>query len=125
MRAISAPYSAARPGTPDRSGSSYWPRSAVYAHGTAPFSRIQATATEVSRPPENAMPTFCPWGRDSRTFDTRWEPICAWLSGCPGGIPDRQPGQGPAHVEAGAAVPGDHQDGVVAGDGADDVGQPG
>ncbi len=28
-RAISAPYSFARAGTPDMSGSSYWPRSAV------------------------------------------------------------------------------------------------
>src|SRR6478752_5124562 len=50
---------------------------AVYAQGTAPFSRIHATATEVSRPPENAIPTFCPLGSDSRTLDTRWEPICA------------------------------------------------
>jgi hypothetical protein len=37
--------------------------SAVYVHGTAPFSRIQATATDVSRPPENAMPTCSPAGR--------------------------------------------------------------
>ncbi len=28
-REISAPYASARPGTPDTSGSSYWPRSAV------------------------------------------------------------------------------------------------
>lgn len=38
--------------------------------GTAPFSRIQATATEVSRPPEKAMPTRSPAGRDVRTLDT-------------------------------------------------------
>src|SRR5690606_3533004 len=33
------------------------------------FSRIHATATEVSRPPENAMPTFSPTGRDWSTLD--------------------------------------------------------
>src|SRR5437764_5699519 len=51
------------------SGSSYWPMSAVYVHGTAPFSRIHATATEVSRPPEKAMPTRSPTGRDVSTLD--------------------------------------------------------
>src|SRR5882757_7301817 len=51
------------------SGSSYWPMSAVYVHGTAPLSRIQATATEVSRPPEKAMPTRSPVGREVRTLD--------------------------------------------------------
>src|SRR3954451_22959956 len=56
------------------SGSSYWPMSAVYVHGTAPFSRIQATATEVSRPPEKAMPTRSPTGSELRTLDTRPEP---------------------------------------------------
>src|SRR6478752_2486849 len=35
----------------------------------APLSRIHATATEVSRPPEKAMPTRSPTGRDWRTFD--------------------------------------------------------
>src|SRR3954447_5449746 len=122
---MSAPYSRARSGTPARSGSSYWPRSAVYAQGTAPFSRIQATATEVSRPPENAIPTFCPWGSDSRTLDTRWEPICAGRaatvaaqsvavesatlgSGVPGGVT----GQCLADLGPGEAVPGHHQDGV-------------
>src|SRR3954471_8315052 len=55
------------------SGSSYCPMSAVYVHGIAPFSRIQATATEVSRPPENAMPTRSPMGREVRTLLTgRW-----------------------------------------------------
>src|SRR4051794_1890998 len=52
------------------SGSSYWPMSAVYAQGTAPLSRIHATATEVSRPPEKAMPTRSPMGREVRTLDT-------------------------------------------------------
>src|SRR5690554_2470686 len=69
MRAISAPYSVARAGTDAMSGSSYWPRSAVYAQGTAPLARIQATATEVSRPPENAIPTRSPTGRLDSTLD--------------------------------------------------------
>src|SRR6476619_1650438 len=69
-RAVSAPYAVARPGTEAMSGSSYWPVSAVYVHGTAPFSRIHATATEVSRPPEKAMPTRSQTGRDVRTLDT-------------------------------------------------------
>src|SRR5689334_7002506 len=68
-RAVSAPYAAARPGTEAMSGSSYWPMSAVYVHGTAPFSRIHATATEVSRPPEKAMPTRSPTGREVSTLD--------------------------------------------------------
>ena len=33
----------------------------------APFSRIQATAAEVSSPPENAMPTRSPIGSEVRT----------------------------------------------------------
>src|SRR6185369_5144770 len=68
-RAVSAPYAVARPGTDAMSGSSYWPMSAVYVHGTAPFSRIHATATEVSRPPEKAMPTRSPTGREQSTLD--------------------------------------------------------
>src|SRR3954451_9720114 len=52
------------------SGSSYWPMSAVYVHGTAPLSRIHATATEVSRPPEKAIPTRSPTGREVSTLDT-------------------------------------------------------
>ncbi len=42
---------------------------AVYAHGMAPLSRIQATATDVSSPPEKAMPTRSPTGRELRTLD--------------------------------------------------------
>lgn len=38
--------------------------------GTAPWWRIQATATEVSRPPEKAMPTRSPIGRELRTLGT-------------------------------------------------------
>src|SRR6201996_750102 len=60
------------------SGSSYWPMSAVYVHGTAPFSRIHATATEVSRPPEKAIPTRSPTGRELSTLDTN-EIICISL----------------------------------------------
>src|SRR5699024_604300 len=59
----------ARSGTLSRSGSSYWPRSAVYAYGIAPWCRIQATATEVSRPPENAIPTRSPTGSEVTTLD--------------------------------------------------------
>jgi hypothetical protein len=40
----------------------------VYVHGLAPFSFIHATATDVSSPPENAIPTFSPCGRDAKTF---------------------------------------------------------
>src|SRR6185437_8539536 len=68
-RAASAPYAVARPGTEAMSGSSYWPMSAVYVHGTAPFSRIHAPATEVSRPPEKAMPTRSRTGREQSTLD--------------------------------------------------------
>src|ERR1700742_3620842 len=60
------------------SGSSYWPMSAVYVQGTAPFSRIHATATEVSRPPEKAIPTRSPTGRELSTLDTI-EIICITL----------------------------------------------
>ena len=42
--------------------------SAVYAQGTAPFSRIHATATEVSSPPENAIPTRSPTGSELSTL---------------------------------------------------------
>src|SRR5690625_5072286 len=70
-REISAPYWPARPGIDPMSSSSYWPMSAVYVHGTAPFSRIQATATDVSRPPEKATPTRSPTGREVSTFDTQ------------------------------------------------------
>ena len=44
-----------------------WPRSAVNAYGIPPFSRIQATATDVSSPPEKAMPMRSPTGSDWRT----------------------------------------------------------
>ena len=68
-REISAPYSFAREGTDAISGSSYCPRSAVYVQGIAPLARIHATATDVSSPPEKAIPTFSPTGSDASTFD--------------------------------------------------------
>jgi hypothetical protein len=43
-------------------------------HGTAPLSRIQATATDVSKPPEKAMPTRSPTGIEFNTFDTAQQP---------------------------------------------------
>src|ERR1039457_1719968 len=69
-RAVSAPYTVARPGTEAMSGSSYWPMSAVYGNGTPSFSRNHATATELSRPPEKAIPTRSPTGREVSTLDT-------------------------------------------------------
>ena len=48
------------------SGSSYWPRSAVNAYGTAPCSRIHASAQLVSSPPEKAIPTRSPTGSEPR-----------------------------------------------------------
>src|ERR1700722_15253668 len=51
------------------SGSSYCPMFAVYVQGTAPFSRIHATATDVSSPPEKAIPTRSPTGRELSTLD--------------------------------------------------------
>src|SRR5579864_4146252 len=65
-RASSAPWALARAATASRSCSSYWPMSAVYAHGMAPFSRSHATATEVSSPPEKAMPMRSPTGTEDR-----------------------------------------------------------
>ena len=53
-------------GNAPMSGSSYWPRSAVKAYGIAPCSRIQASAQQVSRPPENAIPTRSPTGSEPR-----------------------------------------------------------
>ena len=41
----------------------------MYAYGIAPFARIQCSAALVSRPPENAMPTFWPTGRSCRMCD--------------------------------------------------------
>jgi hypothetical protein len=37
--------------------------------GMAPLARIQATATDVSRPPEKAIPTRWPIGSEARTLD--------------------------------------------------------
>src|SRR3954452_15111649 len=64
--ASSAPYCFALPGIDPTSSSSYCPRSAVNAYGIAPFSRIHASAQQVSSPPENAMPTRSPTGSEPR-----------------------------------------------------------
>src|SRR6478672_4476300 len=71
------------------SGSSYCPMSAVYVHGTAPLSRIHATATEVSRPPEKAIPTRSPTGRDVRTLDTVGQPTGRLSGARTGPLPDQ------------------------------------
>src|SRR3954447_22102568 len=126
------------------SGSSYWPRSAVYVHGIAPLSRIQATATEVSRPPEKAMPTRSPLGREVRTLLTsrtfrrsfggavsarrslrspfdHLVAVRTWLTECSAG----QAHESSYDVLAAGRVARDHQDGVVAGDGAEHVAELG
>src|ERR671921_1448273 len=96
------------------SGSSYWPMSAVYVQGTAPLSRIQATATEVSRPPEKAIPTRSPTGREVSTLDTRrsmHDREWSCVGGSTGVGADRRP-----HLPArpwGASV-ASHPDDVVA-----------
>src|SRR5271169_2293484 len=41
----------------------------------APFCLIQCRAAEVSSPPEKAMPTFWPTGRDSRITDMLGKPF--------------------------------------------------
>src|SRR5579863_3033293 len=122
-RATSAPYARARPGTEAMSGSSYWPMSAVYVQGTAPLARIHATATEVSRPPEKAMPTRSPTGREVSTLDTS-EIICTLLhdhpiarrNDSPEGRPApaagprllRQAGQPPCRLLGSFRMPGIH-----------------
>src|SRR3954468_11159223 len=107
-RAISAPYSLARTGTPAMSSSSYWPRSAVWVQGIPPLSRIQATATEVSRPPEKAMPMRSPFGMEVKTLLT-------------GHAPWSEFAQLRDEFGSGDGLTGHHQEGVVACDGADDV----
>src|SRR2546423_8895352 len=64
--ASSAPYWRALSGSAAMSGSSGWPRSALNAYGTAPASRIHATAQQVSRPPEKAKPMRSPRGSELR-----------------------------------------------------------
>ena len=95
------------------SGSSYWPRSAVYVHGIAPLSRIHATATEVSRPPENAMPTRSPFGQGGE--DLAHVSRFRWVVGVLLREGEEPPGDGVAALR----VAGHHEHGVVAGDGAE------
>ena len=136
VRAIDAPYSFARPGTPARSGSSYWPRSAVYAHGHGAV-----------LPPSRPRPPRCPGHRRTRYRPSRrlgqrlqelWTrggslsvrvraaPLAAEViqmsrrwSGSPDQAPGGEGGQPAPDLRPGQAVPGDDQDGVVTGDGAD------
>src|SRR6478735_9275021 len=93
--------------------------SAVYVHGIAPFSRIQATATDVSKPPENAMPTRLPTGRDVRTLLT----LCSffWLLVVAGGEGEEALGE----LRSTRGVARDDHDGVVTGDRAQDLGDLG
>src|SRR3954454_24823584 len=98
------------------SGSSYWPMSAVYVHGTAPFSRIHATATEVSSPPENAMPTRSPTGREVRTLLKR---VALRSDGV------RQVQQVVGQRSSAGRVPGHDEDGVIPGDRPENLGQAG
>src|SRR5664279_2678698 len=57
----------------------------------APWWRIQATATEVSSPPEKAMPTRSPTGRLDRTLDTaeRYRHRRRWHESAPSMSRDR------------------------------------
>src|SRR3954447_6142551 len=89
----------------------------------APLSRIHATATEVSRPPENAMPTRSPFGSEVRTLLTVC-PVCA-VGGGSGVGPRRRGGevQQSSRQQVAVEVPADHQDGVVSGDGAEHSGE--
>ena len=90
----------------------------------APFSRIQATATEVSRPPEKAMPTRSPTGREVRTLLTV-VPSFVRLRGGVGVVVGQRRGSVGPSASPPVGVAADHQHGVVAGDGAEDVGQLG
>src|SRR4051812_18773327 len=121
-RAISAPYCTARSGTPLMSGSSYCPMSAVYVHGMAPFARIQATATDVSRPPENAIPTRSPAGREVRTLLTSrrlHQVLCSRLRAL------RQGDEMADQIVTTGRIAADDQDGVISGDRAEYLGQAG
>src|ERR1044071_4586131 len=97
----------------------------------APVSRIQATATEVSRPPEKAMPTRSPLGREVRTLLTLCLSSggCRTWSGC-GRTRLVECSTGQAHessydVLAAGGVARDHHHRVVAGDGAQHVAELG
>ena len=120
-RAISAPYCRRAPGRRRRRARRTGRGRPCRCRGSAPFSRIQATATEVSRPPEKAMPTRSPTGREVRTLlmcHFRWGPDHA--SGC---APPRGRGSAGRRASPPSGSRVDHQDGVVAGDGAEHGGR--
>src|SRR6188472_2688288 len=79
----------------------------------APLSRIQATAAEVSRPPEKAMPTRSPTGSDVKTLLTGGE--ATDLRG--GGLrfrPDDRPGRRiRGRIDGRRDLVGDRGDGPV------------
>src|SRR3954452_22931244 len=95
----------------------------------APLSRIQATATEVSSPPEKAMPTRSPLGSEVRTLLIGF-PSCgagrcgrgrSWSVECSSG----QAHESSYDALAAGRVARDHDHGVVAGDGAEHVAELG
>src|SRR6478735_5145759 len=73
----------------------------------APFSRIHATATEVSSPPEKAMPTRSPTGRDWRTLDMPSSLFGPRRGPCPG-VERRLDSSRDGAEIAGIAVHGDN-----------------
>src|SRR5206468_2817095 len=116
-----------------------WPTSTATATTSAPArSAIQPMATEVSRPPEYASTTrfviTCPLllsrlvpRRCSRAVAGRAgalppAPAAPMAVSCPLHPPLRQPEQRLRHLFPSGRVPGDHQDGVVAGDRTEDGG---
>ena len=88
------------------------------AYGIAPCSRIHATAQQVSSPPENAMPTRSPTGSEPRIAPQRDASMLT-------SSPSRWWWNSRGEVGAGEAVARGDEDGVVAGDRARDLGQPG
>src|SRR3954454_11137923 len=114
------------------SGSSDCPLAAGELDELAPVSRIQACAAQQSRPPENAMPTRWPTGREVRTLLTKFLGSGSWsrrldrrrkgdgLGSGRGLLGQRQESSG--QVVPALGVPPDQQHRVVAGDRAEDVG---
>ena len=77
----------------------------------APLSRIQATAADVSRPPEKAMPTRSPTGSDVKTLLTGGEAtatprsFCAVRIGPIGPSPEGQDGRRPLKLATDTSAP--------------------
>src|SRR3954452_6809075 len=68
----------------------------------APFSRIHATAQDVSSPPEKAMPTFSSTGRLPSTFVIRPDTVASRSRPAPIGPRSRWSSAGPGPVPAGS-----------------------